>query len=314
MTGGIGDALLGIPFLSVFKDFQPEITIYVLATKPNMEVLFSRPEISKFVLFPEHRDLRSLIRLGRRLRGIEFDLMVGLLPTNLRSHSLLAKALGAPMRLKHKHPRAYENEAFQFWYTDLVRINDGEHTVFSNLALLRPLGIDISGLTATDIQSRLRIPLTKDEQRKALQESPRSSSPSLRVGFHAGAGVGWEFKRWDPDKFAQLAMLIGHEFNAEIFWFGGDGEVGLVEGIMANMTYPSRSFAGRLRLRETAAVIAGCDLFISNVSGLMHVATAVEVESRNVWARSITSMGPKTVPHNPQQMMHPKLFPSDSRA
>ena len=149
--------------------------------------------------------------------------------------------------------------------------------VFSNLALLRPLGIDISDLATKDIQSRLRILVTADERHKAHQRFPRTHSRILRVGFHAGAIPGWEFKAWDPDNFSQLATLIGRKFDAEIVWFGGDREVSLVKKIMANMSYPSRSFVGQMSLRGTAAMIAGCDLFISNDSGLMHTATAVDV-------------------------------------
>jgi ADP-heptose:LPS heptosyltransferase len=113
--------------------------------------------------------------------------------------------------------------------------------------------------------------------RGILARFPRPPSRPVRIGFHAGCKPGWEFKRWDPARFAELADQLLDEGNAEAFWFGDASEENLVLSVTSRMRNPSRSVAGALGLRESAALISTCDVFISNDSGPMHLATAVGV-------------------------------------
>jgi ADP-heptose:LPS heptosyltransferase len=106
----------------------------------------------------------------------------------------------------------------------------------------------------------LELAIPADERQGVLARFPRSPSRPLRIGFHAGCKPGWEFKRWDPARFAELADHLIDAGSAEVFWFGDASEEELVRSIMARMRNPSTPVAGALGLREAAALISTCDV------------------------------------------------------
>lgn len=283
MTGGIGDTIIGIPFLSILKKSEPRLDINVLVDPLNKDILEGRPEISEFIIYPRSRNVFPLARLIRTLRQRRFVAIVGLIPSNLKSHSLMARLGGSCRSIKHLHRYPAESQDWQFWFTDLVR-DDGRHMVLANLDLLRPLGIDVSGIPQEDVRQRMRILLTPHELTWLEEQYPKSSARAVRIGFHPGCKQGWEFKQWDRRKYAELADRIVQEQGAEVIWFGGKEETDIVESIKTGMRNDSTTVAGKLPLRRTAALIGTCDLFISNDSGLMHVATAMDVTTIGLYS------------------------------
>lgn len=82
------------------------------------------------------------------------------------------------------------------------------------------------------------------------------------VGIHNGANPQWGFKRWPwfPElarKFKRV-VLVGSEHDRQAGW---DERV--------------LNFQGLLSLTETASLIKECGVFITNDSGMMHMASAV---------------------------------------
>jgi len=88
------------------------------------------------------------------------------------------------------------------------------------------------------------------------------------VGFHNGANPGWDFKRWPY--FPKLAER-----------FGKIVLVGNVCDVAPNESWPSNvyDFRGLLPLKDTAALVGACKIFVSNDSGMMHVASALGVKT-----------------------------------
>ena len=301
MTGGIGDTVIGIPFLSVLKESAPQLKISVLADPLNKEILMGRPEICDFISFPHSRSVSSLVRLIMTLRRKRFAAIVSLLPSNLKSHSVLAMFSGSITSVKHLHHFQEKDHDWQIWFTDLVQDNEDRHRVLANLELIRPLGMDISRFSPIDVQRRMRIILSPQERDRARHRYPKPSSSTVRIGFHPGCKLGWEFKQWDHRKYSELADRIIHEQCAEVIWFGGKDEMGIVESIMGRMTGKSITVAGKLLLRDTAALIGTCDLFVSNDSGLMHVATAVDVTTIGLFSSTNPRNNPvRTGPYGSQ--------------
>jgi ADP-heptose:LPS heptosyltransferase len=59
---------------------------------------------------------------------------------------------------------------------------------------------------------------------------------------------------------------------------GGPQEVELTAAMAQGMRVSPLNTAGQMTLRQSAAAVAKCDLFISNDSGLAHIAAAVGTE------------------------------------
>lgn len=98
----------------------------------------------------------------------------------------------------------------------------------------------------------------------------------ILVGMAPGATYG-PAKRWYPDRFAGVSDRLHEEFNGETLLFGSKADHAVAEEVKKHAVYPVVNVAGQTSLKEAIALIAQCRLFISNDSGLMHVAGALGV-------------------------------------
>ena len=96
--------------------------------------------------------------------------------------------------------------------------------------------------------------------------------------MHPGSGIHQAgFKRWPKENFAHLADRLISEYGTAIFLFGGPEERALAEEIESLMKNTPVIMAGQTTLSQTAALIKKYCLFVSNDSGPMHMAAALNV-------------------------------------
>ena len=95
------------------------------------------------------------------------------------------------------------------------------------------------------------------------------------IGINPGAVFG-SAKRWFPERYAALSAKLQEYSGARIAIFGGPGEKALGHYISELMGNRCVNFCGKTSLREAVALIERCQLFITNDSGLMHVAAALD--------------------------------------
>jgi len=100
------------------------------------------------------------------------------------------------------------------------------------------------------------------------------------IGFHPGTSVLKNHikRRWEPEKFTELGKQIISEFNGKIILFGGPDELQLKENIYNGINSPNVFTTKKLNLSESAAVMKRCNVFVSNDSSLMHVASALKLK------------------------------------
>lgn len=95
-----------------------------------------------------------------------------------------------------------------------------------------------------------------------------------RIGMHPGclSKFGWHKKRWPY--FNKLITLLLEKYNdIEIHTFGGP-EDGFYLNYMSERVH---NWIGKLSLKETTEMMNKMDLFITNDSGLMHIAAALDL-------------------------------------
>ncbi|WP_104749545.1 lipopolysaccharide heptosyltransferase II [Helicobacter cynogastricus] len=98
-----------------------------------------------------------------------------------------------------------------------------------------------------------------------------------RIGLNPGAAYG-SAKRWKPEYFAQ----VGAHFLAEgyeVYLFGARADLEVVDQIMRLLPASARLFnlCNQTTLAELIEQIGTLSLFITNDSGPMHIATALQV-------------------------------------
>jgi len=112
------------------------------------------------------------------------------------------------------------------------------------------------------------------------------------VGVSPGAAYG-NAKRWLPERFAEAAGALARDLGASVALFGSAGERPLCDAVAARLSVPARNYAGETTLREFIALASACSLFLTNDSGSMHIASALEVPTVAVFgATGDTTTGP----------------------
>ncbi len=100
------------------------------------------------------------------------------------------------------------------------------------------------------------------------------------IGFHPGSATlkNHEKRRWEPEKFSELGKRLIEERNAKILIFGGPEEIELKKLIKEKIDSDNSIIVESGNLAESAAVMARCNVFVTNDSSLMHVASALKLK------------------------------------
>jgi ADP-heptose:LPS heptosyltransferase len=96
----------------------------------------------------------------------------------------------------------------------------------------------------------------------------------LLIGF--GPGSKWPSKVWPLERYAALGQRLIDEFDVFPIVFGGPEDRGLGEQLLAHWGRGANA-AGELKVRQAAALLSFCQLYVGNDTGTMHLAAAVGV-------------------------------------
>lgn len=266
---GIGDVLNSTPAISALRDAYQDAHISVVVRPPGAEVLILNPHIDQILIYDRdslHRSLKSRWRFFRQLRDESYDMVVVL--RNSSQSNFMAYVSGARYRVG----RRSERKRFSSTLTHAVTSRDPKgtkHEIDRNMDIVHLVGV-------VDGSRDLVLRLSEEEQVWAQDFILKAAQPRapLLVGIHPG-GSSFD-KLWPAENFAGVADRLIQDFDAKIMIFSGHGEDDLVRSIQESMTH-SPILAAGLQLRQFAALVAECSLFLCNDSGPMHIAAALKV-------------------------------------
>jgi ADP-heptose:LPS heptosyltransferase len=270
-ASGLGDALMATPLVSRIKDVRPSMRIRVIASHYTAVVFERNSDIDEILTYKIGSWI-SLVRLLPKLRRRRHSVLLATQPSNTVSHSLIALASGAGLRLKHKYDYVGAPERdYSFVYHVLLPDVEDRHRVEKNLDLLRFLGEDID-----EGYSKMSFIVGHEVRAKIAKElasfCPADLCPGI-VAIHPG-GLRPE-KRWNPENFTQICQnLIKDGFRIALLGGRNDRDDSQ-QIILETGREKVRNFSDLLSLEESAALLGYCQFLISNDTGIMHLAVAV---------------------------------------
>lgn len=289
-VAGVGDTLLFTPALKLLRNGFPNAHITMLVMyRASLELLQGSEYLDDIVWWPflEKGYLRSLwfmLQLGRQ----GFDLCIKAFPAARWQYNLLSLLSRARYRICVIHNTGQDYKTGVLFHTHTILQKENSHHVVENLRLLELLGIDYTGEMVP-----LEIPLTEADREFTgdFLAQRDLSSHDLLIGLHPGTGEtkNLHLRRWPKENFAQLGDELDAKYNARIILFGGPNERQLRQEIAALMSVEP-VVADDLTMKQTAATIERCNLFISNDSSLMHVASATRVPVVAIFGPTNTNM------------------------
>lgn len=271
ISSGIGDALMAEPLIRSLKEYNSDIKIHLIVS-PSTRILFEKHrQVQK--VFELRAKVIPLLKLCRQLRKIKYDCYIGAIPSNTLSQVSIPIIAGIPFRLKHRSPHA-GSQNYDFLFHRIEPIPEGRHRMVCNLDLLKYVGI--TNIQA-EIKPQIHVSDESIQHAKQMLQKKGFDDKKLTIGFHPGCNPKAAFKRWAPENYAQLMKYLFDEWHAQILLVGGKDEKEDVRKIELLLTRTAFNFVGQADLFETAALIKHCRFFVSNDSGIMHLATAVDV-------------------------------------
>ena len=254
----LGDIVLTTPAIRAVRTHFPDAHITMLVGKQPAEVLRENPhldEIITFDRFAKDKDTGEMLRTARVLRERKFTLAIDL-QRKFRT-ALLMYLSGAVKRVGKGR-----------LCTVRVPEQGNKHATSHYFDLLHAVGIPA-------VDQRLELFLAATERADATQrfDTAGVTPTGLKVGFFPGAG--WKLREWMPERFAAIGDRLVQHFDAEVLIFGGEKESELVHTVANLMNTRAVTFAGNLQVRELAACVEKCNLFLTNDTGPMHIAAAV---------------------------------------
>ena len=287
----IGDMVMCTPFLRELRRRLPDAYV-TLVVKPGVQALFEFcPYVNEVLVFEFHyREpsiLRALLLPGRTLRfaarclwARRYDL--AFLPrwdTDYYYATFLAYWSGARRRVgfseKVSEKKRWANRGFDRLLTEALTDVAARHETERPFLLLEGLGAPPSGAAPDDRQELWVGPADRDAAERLLAEAGVGAEEMLiGIGPSGGHSV---LKQWPLENFALLGRRLQDEHGARIVLFGGPDEAALGRTLAAQIGPGVINLVGRTSLRQMAAVMARCRLYVGNDSGPTHVAAAMGV-------------------------------------
>ncbi|MBU0752662.1 MAG: lipopolysaccharide heptosyltransferase II [Gammaproteobacteria bacterium] len=258
----IGDTIMMQPLLSRLRAQRPDSKIHVLAPAWCTPLLARMPEVAAIIENPfAHGEFNWEGRraLGRRLASTGFFSEAYVLPNSWKS-ALVPFFAGIPLRI------GYHGEARYLLLNRRQRLDAAAlpRLVDRYAALAGP---------ADGPTPQPHLSSTSEQQRDARRALGLDETVAPVV-FCPGAEYG-PAKRWPAGHFAALAGKLGAS-GTPVWIVGGakDRETG--DEIAALSQGAASNLCGRTDLEQAIDLIAGARLVVSNDSGLMHVAAALD--------------------------------------
>ena len=254
----LGDIVLTTPAIRAVRAHFPDAYIAMLVAKQSAEILRENPHLDEIITFDrlaKNKDTGEMLRIIRHLRERKFTMAIDF-QRKFRTEMLMYFS-GATERIGKGR-----------FCTVRVHEQGNKHATADYFDMLHAAGIPAE-------DQRLELFLSEFEQLDAAQrfDTAGVADGGLKVGLFPGAG--WKLREWMPERFAAIGDRLVEHFNANVLIFGGPKEAELVQTVANLMNAPAIPFAGNLQVRELAACLEKCDLFLTNDTGPMHIAAAV---------------------------------------
>ncbi len=304
----LGDVIHALPFLKAVKDTFPKAQIDWVISKNLKGILEDNPLINELIIFNKDawknvknlpKALSDISSLRKTLKSKRYDIVVDL--QGLLRSGLIAYSTPANLKIGFEDAR----EGSRYFYDKRISANKSLHAVDKCLEIAQEIGAKVR-----KADFPLHITQTiKDKTKKLLGDIDEYVVivPSAR----------WLTKRWPSENFASLIRKI----SIPCVITGSKGDKEIAQKIMEDRTQTTKiknknlegknkiiDLCGKTDLKELTALIAGAKAVVSNDTGPLHIAAALDIPA-------IAIFGPtdplKTGPYGWQTNKNLKVLKAD---
>jgi len=279
-TAFIGDVILVTPLLETLAQEFKELQLSVVVTPQGKEILDGNPNIHEIIVYDKKgkdKGFFKFLNMVKKIKGKKFD--IAIIPHRYLRSNLLAYLAKIPTRI------GFDTSTGSFLLTDKIPYLKNKHEVERNLDLAQVItpGIKVG-------KRNLSIYLT-DKEKEFAKEFLKvyNVTNDFLIGFAPGSV--WATKRWTTSGYAQVGDELSKMYQAKIIIFGSKNDIKLADEIKNKMNTTPIIAAGKTNLKELSALIARCNLFVTNDTAPMHIAMAFNIPTVAVFGPTTLDIG-----------------------
>lgn len=251
----IGDILLTTPVLRAWKEKYPDSTLDFLVLDKFQEVLKGNPWIDTIHVFKkeQHDGLLSIVKFAKDLSKNNYDYIFDL--HNKFRSQLIRWAMGSPYFVYKKR---------KWWKSLLVNLGWISYQVDDTI-IRNYFGAF----------SQFSLPYQGEILEFYVEDILKESFKKYQNYPILAPGASKNTKKWPWESFAELARLLYQVYGKKSILIGGKEDKIICEKIIEKSGGKAISFAGKLSLAESGALLSQAAFLVTNDSGPFHIARGV---------------------------------------
>jgi len=261
----VGDMVMAHSLFQLLKQQNPSVQIDVAAPAWTLPLLDRMPEVSEKIALPfKHGQLSLIARIqfGRRLKNNHYTQSISLV--NSFKSAILPFAANITKRT------GFLGEMRYGLLNDIRPLN--------KKALPKTVERFVSlGLPNNQALPAIPQPILLADQENAIKVLAQLNAPLTSnkvLGLCPGAEYG-QAKRWPADHYAEVANAALNQ-GWQVLLFGADKDVPVTQAINRMTQSRCIDLGGKTKLGDAIDIMSLCTTVVSNDSGLMHVAAALD--------------------------------------
>ena len=262
----VGDMVIAQSLFKKLKQDQTGWKIEVVAPPWSLPLLRRMPEVNRgFELAVDHGEfgLRRRYRVGAQLRRRNYGWAI-VVPRSFKA-ALVPWFAGIPKRTGYLGEHRYG------------LLNDIRPLTMQRLPMMaqRYLALAQSGQDAPKVDAKLWPKLmVDDENREALLDRLRLRTHDPVIALAPGAQYG-PAKQWPVERFASLARRLVRD-GQRVWLMGSTRDEAIAHRIAEACDGRAVNLCGKTQLQDAIDLMSCARCVVSNDSGLMHIAAALE--------------------------------------
>ena len=264
----LGDLLAGVSLFRAIKETYPRSKITLVVSPANHPGLIKNKFIDRIFVFHKKK-IYNPFYFSKFIKLLREPYDVAIVPVVVSisfTSNLLVRIANAKTRIGPEMLDGKVNESAYFFDRRVVldwRDHPDSNVSERSLDIVRPFGINTK-----NFKSEISFD-SNDEKIVGEFLSSINYDNEILIGLHVGAGKVPNM--WSLCKYVELVHSLFERYDAKFYLTGSTADNEAISFIKSKLNLDFGLFINR-QIPEVAALISKSHLFISNDTGIMHVA------------------------------------------
>ncbi|MEO8398378.1 MAG: glycosyltransferase family 9 protein [Ignavibacteriaceae bacterium] len=276
----LGDLLTGVSLFRAIKEKFPKSTITLIVSPFNYPGLIKNKFIDRIFIF-DKKKLFNPFYLFNVIKLIREEYDVAIVPVVVSisfTSNLISRLSNSKIRIGPESLDGKINKS-AYLFDRRVKIDWRKHPDSNvserSLDIIRPFGINTQNY---------RSEITFDENDEKIADEfifkLGKKKGEILIGLHVGAGK--PPNRWSLEKYRLLINQLKEKYKTKFYLTGSSADKEEINFLKNKLNFEIGLFVNK-KIPQVAALISKSDLFISNDTGIMHVAGTTDTPQISIF-------------------------------